>query len=388
MHRHVTHPTTWWPSRARPLPAGRPPFTRTVLTDAVLASVFFAVMLVEQLGPDGRPDSGTTTRAVLICAAVAGPLASRRTAPLASYLVGTAALSVEALWGLENAVSPYANLIGLYSLGLHASRIRAWCGPFAAFLGMIAYFAGQEQRHVWSAVPAGVLFLWLLVWAIGFGSARRLEERDATQLRLRSEVIASERARMARELHDLIGHTVNVMLVQAGATRRLLGRDPERAREVLAQLEDSGREALEELDRVLGLLRHSSTSPSVQPGLGDLSRLTSRMEQAGITVAARLEPGGAELPCSIDRTAYRIVQEALTNTVKHARAESADVTVRRVGDLLDIEVSDDGHGAGNGYAPGRGLLGIAERVAILGGRLEHGQSERGGFRLRVWLPVR
>lgn len=388
MHRHLTQPATWWPSRARPLPEGRPPFTRTVVTDAVLASAFFAVMLVEQLGPDGRADSGTATRAVLICAAVAGPLASRRTAPLASYLVGTAALSVEALWGLENALSPYANLIGLYSLGLHTSRIRAWCGPFAAFLGMIAYFTGQEQRHFWSAVPAGVLFLWLLVWAIGFGSARRLEEREATQLRLQSEVIAGERARMARELHDLIGHTVNVMLVQAGATRRLLSRDPERAHEVLAQLEDSGREALEELDRVLGLLRDSSTSPSVQPGLGDLSRLTSRMEQAGIAVAARVEPGGAELPGSIDMSAYRIVQEALTNTVKHARAESADVTVRRVGDLLDIEISDDGHGAGNGYAPGRGLLGIAERVSILGGRLEHGQGEHGGFRLRVWLPVR
>ncbi|MFE4639372.1 sensor histidine kinase, partial [Streptomyces sp. NPDC056773] len=315
---------------------------------------------------------------------------------LASYLVGTAALSAEALWGLENPVTPYANLIGLYSLGLHASRVRAWCGPFAAFLGMIAYFAGQEQRHFWSAVPAGVLFLWLLVWAVGFGSARRLEESDATQLRLRSEVIAGERARMAREVHDLIGHTVNVMLVQAGATRRLLDRDPERAREVLAQLEDSGREALEELDRVLGLLRQGSASPSdfqsdspsVQPGLGDLSRLTARMEQAGVAVTARVEPGGCGLPGSIDMSAYRIVQEALTNTVKHARARSADVTVRRAGDLLDIEVSDDGHGAGNGYAPGRGLLGIAERVSILGGRLEHGQGEHGGFRLRVWLPVR
>ncbi|MFE4638180.1 hypothetical protein ACFRJ1_33095, partial [Streptomyces sp. NPDC056773] len=112
-HRQVTFPTARWPSRARRLPAGRSPFARTMLTDAVLAAVFFAVMLVEQLGPDGRADSGTTARTVLICAAVAGPLASRRTAPLASYLVGTAALSAEALWGLENPVTPYANLIGL-----------------------------------------------------------------------------------------------------------------------------------------------------------------------------------------------------------------------------------------------------------------------------------
>lgn len=192
---------------------------------------------------------------------------------------------------------------------------------------------------------------------------------------------------MARELHDLVGHTVNVMLIQAGATRRLLDRDPERAREVLGQLEDSGRDALEELDRVLGLLRRTEPAGS-RPRLGDLSRLTERMAQAGISVAAQVDPGRDELPSSIDMSAYRIVQEALTNTVKHARAGSADVTVRRVGDRLDIEVSDDGQGAGNGYEPGRGLLGIAERVSILGGRLEHGQGEQGGFRLHVSLPVR
>ncbi|WP_327257156.1 sensor histidine kinase [Streptomyces sp. NBC_01244] len=386
MRRPANHLSTWWQPRTWRMPTGRPLLARPVAADAVLAAAFFAVMLVEQLGPAAGADTGTT-RAVMFAAAVAGPLACRRTAPLASYLVGTAALSGEALWGLENPLSPYANLIGLYSLGLHASRTRAWTGPFAAFLGMIAYFTGQQEHDVWSVVPAGVLFLWLLVWAIGFGAARRLEDRDATQLRFREEVIAGERARMARELHDLVGHTVNVMLIQAGATRRLLDRDPERAREVLGQLEDSGRDALEELDRVLGLLRRTEPAGS-RPRLGDLSRLTERMAQAGISVAAQVDPGRDELPSSIDMSAYRIVQEALTNTVKHARAGSADVTVRRVGDRLDIEVSDDGQGAGNGYEPGRGLLGIAERVSILGGRLEHGQGEQGGFRLHVSLPVR
>ncbi|MFJ3788849.1 sensor histidine kinase [Kitasatospora sp. NPDC090091] len=373
--------------------------------DPALAAAFLAAMLVGRVGAADEL-GGRAVPAAALSLVVAGALAARRTAPLASYLAGSAALAAESLLGLGSPVSPYANLIGLYSLGLHASRGRARLGPFVALATMAGYFARVDGARTYPAIPAGVLFVWLLGWALGYGTARRLEERDAARLRLRREAVAQERTRMARELHDLVGHTVTLMLVQAGAARRLLGHDPGRAREVLAELEHTGRESLDELDLVLGLLRGGPDTaerppddqpdgppddlpddPSDHRGLADLSRLTGRIGRAGVRVGVRVDPAVGALPRSIDVSAYRIVQEALTNTVRHARAGSAEVTVRRLGDVLEIEVHDDGNGAAAGYLPGRGLLGIAERAALLGGRVEHGRGERGGFRLRAALPI-
>ncbi|MFJ5120647.1 sensor histidine kinase [Kitasatospora sp. NPDC088548] len=379
---------------------------RTSPLDTALACAFLGAMVVERLGAAAGLRTGIPL-ALALSAAVAGPLAVRRTLPLAGYLIGSAALSAEALFVLPSPLTPYANLIGLYSLGLYATRRRAWLGPFAALLGMAAYFA--DFGHAYPVIPAGVLFFWLLGWAFGYGAARRAEERDAARSLLRQRVVAEERARLARELHDLVGHTVNVMLIQAGAARRLLDREPDRTRELLSGLEHTGREALDDLDRVLGLLRRSAGAPEqggpdgrtdpadrtgpaddeplLQPGLADLGRLTGRIGQAGIRVTVRVDPAARQVPRSIDVSAYRIVQEALTNTVKHAQAGSADVTVQCAGGALDIEVCDDGRGAAPGYAPGRGLLGIAERVSVLGGSVEHERGERGGFRLHAVLPI-
>ncbi|WP_405004609.1 histidine kinase [Kitasatospora purpeofusca] len=376
--------------------------------DLVLAGGFLLLMAVERTGAaDGL--HGGLPLALALSTAVAAPLAVRRTRPLAGYLVGAAALSVEALFVLPSPVSPYADLVGLYSLGLYAPRRRAWCGPFAALLGMAAYFA--DLGHDYPVVPAGVLFLWLLGWAFGYGTARRAEEREAARWRLRREVVAEERARLARELHDSVGHTLNVVLVQAGAARRLLDRDPERTRELLSGMEHTGRDALDDLDRVLGLLRRGGDGEygdgddgddegaAPQPGLADLERLAERLGRAGPRVRVRIDPAARRVPRSLDVSAYRIVQEALTNTVKHAGARTVEVTVRCAGGRLAVEVRDDGRGAPAGYTPGRGLLGVAERVSMLGGRVEHGPigsdgpgapegpGGPGGFRLRAELPV-
>ncbi|MFI9273532.1 sensor histidine kinase [Kitasatospora sp. NPDC052896] len=381
------------------------------VVDRALAAVFLAAMLVERVGAAPRIGARMPV-AVALSVVVAGALALRRTAPLTSYLVGSAALSAEALFVLPSPVSPYANLVGLYSLGLYATRGRARLAPVIVLLGIAAYFTGAARTY--PVIPAGVLFIWLLAWAFGYGTARRQEEREAARRQLRQRVVDAERARIARELHDLVGHTLNVMLVQAGAARRLIDRDPRQTRELLSGMEHTGREALEELDRVLGLLRRggpaspgaavadgpspsgrppgaesdaAADGPSLQPGLGEVARLVGRMEQAGIRVTARIDPAARRLPRSIDMSAYRIVQEALTNTVKHGRANRAEVTVRRDGDVLDIEVLDDGLGASGGYVPGRGLLGIAERVSMFGGSVEHRGGERGGFRLHAVLPI-
>ncbi|MFI5527796.1 sensor histidine kinase [Kitasatospora sp. NPDC051853] len=370
--------------------------SRSLLLDLLLAAAFLAAMLTERLS--AAPELGDRLPlAVLLSTVQAAAVAARRSTPLSAYLAATAALSAESLWVLSSPVAPYANIVGLHALGLHGTRARAWAGPFIALAGMAGYFTGSEGARAYPAIPAGVLFLWLLGWAIGYGTARRLEEREAARARLHRDAVSGERARMARELHDLVGHTVNVMLVQAGAARRLLEREPERTRTVLTELEQTGRDALDELDRVLAALRHEPEreperepdDPSGRPGLADLGRLTGRMDRAGLTVGLRLEPGAAaRLPRSIDVSAYRIVQEALTNTVKHGRAASADVSVRRLGDRLEIEVSDDGRGPAEGYVPGRGLIGISERVSMLGGSVEHGGGDRGGFRLHAVLPVR
>lgn len=390
--------------------ASRParPSRRALLLDGLLALGFLAAMLLERARAAGEIGERMPA-AVVLGVVVAAALAVRRLAPLTGYLVGTAALSAEALFVQPGVVSPYANLVGLHALGLYATRGRARWGPPVVVVGMAAYFSGLA--HTYPVIPVGVLGLWLAAWALGYGTARRQEEREGERRAARERALAEERARVARDVHDLLGHTLNLMLVQAGAARRLLDRDPDHTRELLHGLEDTGREALGELDRVLGLLRHTRPADphpggptpghphpggpapghpapaGAEPGLADLPRLLARMEQAGIRVTTRLDPAALHVPSAVDRCAYRIVQEALTNTVKHARATAAEVTVDRDGRGLSILVSDDGRGAAAGYTPGRGLLGIAERVAPLAGRVEHGAGDRGGFRLHVVLPL-
>ncbi|WP_051943590.1 sensor histidine kinase [Streptacidiphilus rugosus] len=354
-----------------------------MVLDVAPAAAFLAAMVAERLGAATRIGD-RMPEALALSGLIAAALAVRRTFPLAAYLVGTAALSAEALFVLPSPVSPYANLLGLYSLGLRGTRAWARLGPVIALLGMVAYFSGVARTY--QLMPAAVLFVWLLVWALGYGSARKQEEQAAARRALRDQVVAEERVRIARELHDLVGHTLNVLLVQAGAARRLLDRDPEQTRGLLSTMEHTGRQALEELDRVLGLLRQEE--PGTLPGLAHLASLTERMELAGIRVTARVDPDVHQAPRPLDLSAYRIVQEALTNTVKHGRASRAEVSVRCDGAAVHVEVQDDGVGVGGGYVPGRGLRGIAERVRELGGSVEHGAGEWGGFRLHAVLPIR
>ncbi|HEU4346796.1 MAG TPA: sensor histidine kinase, partial [Actinoplanes sp.] len=360
-------------SRVNGLPAG--------VVDATLAGVAVATMVAERLSsvPGARLPA-----AVALSVLVGGSLAFRRRAPVTAYAVGTAALVMEALWLGPGSLSSMANLIGLYSLGQYATRRRALVGPVIMLPGVAAYFVADETAPP-AAVPTGVVLLWLLAWAVGYAGARRRERQESDRRLMRREAVVDERNRIARELHDLLGHTMSVMLVQVGAARVVLDRDPDRARRILSGVEQTGREALDELDRVLGVLRRADEA-DLQPGLAELPRLVRRTAEAGMDVTVQVDPPARHLPGSIDLSAYRIVQEALTNAVRHGRAASAAVAVRCDGKHLEVEVADDGRGPDPGYQPGRGLLGITERVDVFGGTVEHGRRDEGGFRVRAVLP--
>ena len=357
----------------------------TGAVDAALAGVAVTMLVAERFATATPAPGVAVVGVVALAVVIGGSLAFRRRAPVASYAVGTAALAVEALWLTPGSLSSMANLIGLYSLGLYASRRRALWGPVIMLPGVAAYFVGDETA-VAPAVPAGVVFVWLLTWAAGYAGARRRERQDSERLLLHRDAVLDERNRIARELHDLVGHTMSVMLVRIGAARVVLDSDPDKVREILTGVERTGREALDELDRVLGVLRRADGA-DLQPGLAELPRLVQRTAEAGMDVTVLVDPPVPQLPGSIDLSAYRIVQEALTNAFRHGRAASADVAVRCDGKRVEIDVSDDGRGPNPGYQPGRGLLGIAERAGVFGGTVEHGGRAEGGFRVHAVLPL-
>jgi signal transduction histidine kinase len=197
--------------------------------------------------------------------------------------------------------------------------------------------------------------------------------------------------RIARELHDVIAHHVSMMGVQAGAGRVVIDRDPGKAKEALAAIELSSRHAVQELYRLLGFLRQAGDPDPLasQPGLGQLGSLAAAMSDAELTVEVSVEGERRTLPATVDVSAYRIVQEALTNTLKHAAASRADVHLRYWPDELEVEIVDDGRPSG-GPAPasgGLGLIGMRERAALHGGQLSAGPAAGGGFAVRVKLPT-
>jgi signal transduction histidine kinase len=216
--------------------------------------------------------------------------------------------------------------------------------------------------------------------------AARLErEREQRAIAAFAEV----RARIARALHDIVGHSVSVMTVQASAVRRLLREDQEREREALLTVEETGRAALAEMRRLVGVLRRPEDSPTLvpQPSLEHVARLVEQTREAGLPTQLRIEGQAETLPQGIDLTAYRVVQEGLTNALKHANATSAEVVVRYDNGTVELVVRDNGTGDGQGSGSGHGLVGMRERVAVWGGELSAGPTPGGGFELRARLPV-
>ena len=205
------------------------------------------------------------------------------------------------------------------------------------------------------------------------------------------EAVAEERALIARELHDLVAHHVSVMVVQAGAERHALGDEHPATREALGSIEQAGRQALAEARRLLGMLRRNGDADGLepQPGVEQVDLLVDQLQRAGLPVTYAVEGHQTPLPAGVDLCAYRVIQEALTNVLKHAGPAHAEVLVRYEPSALDIRVCDDGRGSApaNGDGTGHGLIGMRERVSLYGGHLQTGPGEDGGFEIRARIPL-
>ncbi|MEV6298689.1 sensor histidine kinase [Actinoplanes sp. NPDC051861] len=260
--------------------------------------------------------------------------------------------------------------------------------------------ASGELPALWS-----VIFNLYIVNAIYFASvylvgdaawnaARRLAlvESQAAELRAAQDAAAEravlgERVRIARELHDVVAHHVSVMGIQASACRRALDKDPERARTALTAIEEGARTAVDELRRMLGALRASGATAEAAPaGIDRVGEIADNAREAGLEVHFATFGDPMPLPDSVSQAAYRIVQEAATNTLKHAHARTLDIRIRYLSGELEMDIADDGRGGVSSPAAGMGLIGMRERVAVHEGTLEHGPRGDGGYRVRVRLP--
>jgi signal transduction histidine kinase len=353
--------------------------------------------------PPGLSVLGGRGLASVLIALVTAPLAWRRRRPLAVLLVVTGAILVLASLTEHTAGMPLeaflALILAFYSVGANCEERRGLIGGGADLAVLFAYdlvHGGLGQAH---GSRPGAALIFALAWLLGRELRRRRRElvglRDrATRLELEREekaraAVTEERGRIARELHDVVAHSVSVMVVQAQAGTRLLG-EPDQARGAFQSIEASGREALVELRRLLGILRTGDTELAIgpQPGLDSLPGLVEQVRDAGLPVELRVEGEAAPLPPGIDLSAYRIVQEALTNALKHAGPAEAEIVVRYGTSALELEVVDNGTGARAGVnGSGHGLIGMRERVALYGGLLETGTAAGGGYAVRARLPL-
>jgi len=376
------------------------------LLDAVPVSIFLALVftaagLVELLTRTsvsaGYHDDSTTLIVLTVASGLS--LAALWWSPLASLIGAVALLAAQALAGYEfTAAAVGVVIVASFATVTFDTARRAIAAGFAVAAGLVVVLIALPSFS-WKTALATWLAL-SLVWVVAVvirvyrGSIERAERRAALfaadrEARAREAVI-EERARMARELHDSVGHALNVVVLHAGAAQRMVETKPALAREALESIETAGRQALGDIERMLGILRapDDETSYDKTPGMSQLETLCEQVREAGLpvelTVAGEVHP----LPASLDLTAYRLVQESLTNTLKHAGKTRALVRVEYGEDALSIEVLDDGRGVTpTTVGGGRGLVGMRERVATFRGELVAGPRAEGGFAVRARLPL-
>jgi signal transduction histidine kinase len=358
------------------------------LIAAALAAVYAVEIATEAHFAGDRAVSFPA--ALAFCAA----LAWRRRAPLIAMAlaVGIIELSNETAPALADTGAFLVGvLLAIYSVGRYAQGHAEWAGVALIVVAIPGAAIEPGDPTTFSDVAFFVVFFggpWLVGRYVRHRAERErvlVAERDVRA----HEAVAEERTRIARELHDVVAHAISVVVLQARGGRRMLDDDPDETRRALDVIEHAGEQALGEMRRLLGLLRQDEAEPTLAPppSLRRIDELVAATRASGLAVEVVIEGEPVELPPGVDVSAYRIVQEALTNALKHAGHAHARVTITYAVDAVDLAIVDDGSGGETANGGGYGLAGMRERVAIYGGRLESGARPEGGYALRVRLPL-
>ncbi len=371
-----------------------------VAKDVLLAVVLAVTLIVDLAGQDLPAESAFREAdpfGYVLVVLLVLPLAVRTLLPLTVFFTILAAASATAALLYLPSSFGFGLIIATYTVARWCERPTSWV---ALILGQ-AFVTGAKLR----ALAAGIDINWF-VWpidAVYIGGAwflgdsirtghRYAEELEANREELARRAIAEERARVARELHDTVGHSVSVMVVHAGAAEAVIDTDSQQARQALQSIGTVGRDTLAEMDRVLDVLSTDGESDTTRPGLAHLNALVDEYRQLGLDVHVSVEGQPVPLSPKLDLPAFRIIQEALTNTLKHAGTHQAEVTVTYGTRNLALKIRDDGRGSprvttrGRPRA-GRGLVGMRERVSMLEGRFEAGPDPEGGFVVSAELPI-
>jgi len=375
---------------------------RTYAFDAFIAVLAIAAMIQVAVRGDSPNAPQTTLWFVLpAIALMVLPLFARRRFPFAApaaYWLIAAGLSF-----VDGRLITFPR--GLYVLGIATAfllgnlrdslKARLGLAIVVAGAAIIVYNLPEHSAAEQIFIP----LVFGISWLGGFALRERAEEAEAAEARAAKAerereaaariAVAEERARIARELHDIVAHAVSVMVLQVGAVRHKLPQALAEDRQALEGVEQAGRAALAEMRRLLGAMRHDGQELELtpQPGLDGLDSLLEEVGRAGLPVQLHLDGDPFPLPRAMDLSAYRIIQEGLTNALKHAQASHADVTLRYRTDELQIEVRDDGNGTATNDGLGHGLVGVRERVNIYGGEMTAGTATGGGFILGARLPL-
>jgi len=369
--------------------------------DGLIAVLAVVAMLELIIGRDSPASARTLWFALPAVAVSVTPIFARRRFPFAgpaAYWFLAAGISLVDWRPIPFAVSLFpVGLTVAFLLGNLRNALKAALG-LAIVVGASAIVVYVIPGHS----TAELVFIpieFVIAWVGGFAVRERSEQVAAAEVRtLMAErerdaaarvAVAEERARIARELHDIVAHSVSVMVLQVGAVRHKLPDELAEDREALTGVERAGRSALAEMRRLLGAMRSDGEEAELapQPGLDGLDSLVKEVGRAGLPVRLHVDGEPFSLPRAIDLSAYRIVQEGLTNALKHSRASIAEVTVRYRSDELQLEIRDDGIGTATSEGLGHGLVGIRERVKIYGGEMSAGTANGGGFVLSTRLPL-
>ena len=368
--------------------------------DRLLAVVLVVAVWLEttRIGVSRDDEPIVTTPAgvaVALLAAIllAASIAWRQQAPLLALALANVTAAV---WLVEPQDAPItviiAMMVATYSVGAHASGPSAIAGVVGLAV-LLAINVGRELRTDFELADAALPFLLLGgPWLAGLAMRSRREREAALDAALVEEAdaaVADERARIARELHDAVAHSIGVVVLQARGAKRTMQSDPEAALEALDAIEATGTQALAEMRRLVGVLRHADDGMDLSPppSLRHLDALVDRVRAAGLPVELTIEGTPIDLAPGVDLSAYRIVQEALTNALAHAGPATASVRIRYEENLLALEIADTGVGARQPDLAGHGLIGMRERVSLYDGRLETDVRPGGGVVIRARLPL-